>query len=213
MSNRTLAMRAARARLLEWFASRGWSPASFQRAAWSRGLDGGSGLIVTPTGSGKTLAAFGGALLEAISAPVEPTRTRGKGVKPARIKVLWVTPLRALANDTVRALREPLDALETGWTVAMRTGDASARDRRLARTGQAEVLVITPESLPLMLSYPDSAALLGGVRWIVVDEWHELMGNKRGVLLQLCLTRIRTPHPWCLAPSQGDIADVAARCR
>lgn len=214
MSNRTVAMGAARAHLLAWFSSRGWSPALFQRTAWSRGLDGGSGLIVTPTGSGKTLAAFGGALLEAMCSPVAPSRTRSKGPKPARIKVLWVTPLRALANDTVRALREPLDALNTGWTVAMRTGDASARDRRLARTGQAEVLVITPESLALMLSYPDSDAFLGGVRWIVVDEWHELMGNKRGVLLQLCLTRIRAMAPaartWGLSATLGNLGDAAA---
>ena len=207
-------MRAARAHLLEWFASRGWSPALFQRTAWARGLDGGSGLIVTPTGSGKTLAAFGGALLEAMCSPVEPSRRRQKGPKPARIKVLWVTPLRALANDTVRALREPLDALETGWTVAMRTGDASARDRRLARTGQAEVLVITPESLALTLSYPDSSAILGGVRWIVVDEWHELMGNKRGVLLQLCLARIRAMAPasrtWGLSATLGNLDEAAA---
>ncbi len=180
-----MAQRAARIRLAEWFNSRGWSPSPFQKRAWTQGLAGASGLIVTPTGSGKTLAAFGGALLEAMSMPVGRPAARKKGPQPSRIKVLWVSPLRALANDTVRALREPLDALQTGWTVSMRTGDSSARDRRLARTGQAEVLVITPESLALMLSYADSADVLGSVRWIVVDEWHELMGNKRGVLLQL----------------------------
>ena len=207
-------LRAARMRLAAWFDARGWSPAPFQKRAWARGLDGGSGLIVTPTGSGKTLAAFGGALLEAMSAPVAQAGARRKGQQPSRIKVLWVTPLRALANDTVRALREPLDALETGWTVAMRTGDATARDRRLARTGKAEVLVITPESLALMLSYPDGATVLGGVRWIVVDEWHELMGDKRGVLLQLCLSRLRALAPasrtWGLSATLGNLDEAAA---
>ena len=207
-------MRAARVRLRAWFAARGWTPATFQRQAWSGGLAGESGLIVTPTGSGKTLAAFGGALLEAMAAPVPVMSKRGKPSRSTRIKVLWVTPLRALASDTARALREPLDSLQTGWTVAMRTGDASARDRRLARTGQAEVLVITPESLALMLSYPDAAELLGGVRWIVVDEWHELMGNKRGVLLQLCLARIRALAPatrtWGLSATLGNLEEAAA---
>ena len=187
----------------------------FQRAAWRHGLAGESGLIVTPTGSGKTLAAFGGALIEALAAPPPPAPTRkDKGRRPARIKVLWVTPLRALANDTVRALREPLEALGIPWTVAMRTGDASARDRRLARTGQAEVLVITPESLSLMLSYPETAELLGALRWIVVDEWHELMGNKRGVLLQLALSRVRTLAPegrtWGLSATLGNLDEAAA---
>src|SRR5690606_40331990 len=93
--------------------------------------------------------------------------------KPAgpRTRLLWITPLRALASDTVRALREPVEALGLDWTVAMRTGDASSRDRRLARQGRADALVITPESLALLLSYPDTAAQLAGLRGIVVDEW------------------------------------------
>lgn len=215
MSSRAAALRDARARLLEWFTARGWSPSSFQRAAWRSGLAGESGLIVTPTGSGKTLAAFGGALIEAMAAPPVPASTkRSKGPRSGRIRVLWVTPLRALANDTVRALREPLETLDIPWTVAMRTGDASARDRRLARTGQAEVLVITPESLSLMLSYPETADLLGGLRWIVVDEWHELMGNKRGVLLQLALARVRALAPaartWGLSATLGNLDEAAA---
>ena len=215
MSSRAAALRDARARLLDWFTARGWSPSSFQRAAWRSGLAGESGLIVTPTGSGKTLAAFGGALIEALAIPPVPAPAkRSKGPRPGRIQVLWVTPLRALANDTVRALREPLEALDIPWTVAMRTGDASARDRRLARTGQAEVLVITPESLSLMLSYPETAELLGGLRWIVVDEWHELMGNKRGVLLQLALSRVRALAPaartWGLSATLGNLQEAAA---
>ncbi len=215
MISRATALGDARARLLEWFTARGWSPSNFQRAAWRTGLAGESGLIVTPTGSGKTMAAFGGALIEALAAqPVPSSTKRSTGPRPGRIRVLWVTPLRALANDTVRALREPLEALDIPWTVAMRTGDASARDRRLARTGQAEVLVITPESLSLMLSYPETAGLLGGLRWIVVDEWHELMGNKRGALLQLALARVRclstAARTWGLSATLGNLDEAAA---
>ncbi|TYT26423.1 ligase-associated DNA damage response DEXH box helicase [Luteimonas viscosa] len=126
-----------------------------------------------------------------------------------RTRLLWITPLRALASDTARALREPIAALGLDWTVAMRTGDATARDKRLARQGRADALVITPESLALLLSYPDTAAQLSGLRAIVVDEWHELLGNKRGVLLQLALARLRAWSPqartWGLSATLGNL--------
>ena len=197
--------------LAAWFARQGWSPAPFQRAAWRHYLAGRDGLLVTPTGSGKTLAAFGGPLLQALREPAQPRAKRGQPAAP-RTRVLWVTPLRALANDTTRALREPIAALGIPWTVAMRTGDASARDKRLARSGQAEVLVITPESLALLLSYPDTGDQLRGLRAIVVDEWHELLGSKRGVLLQLCLARLRALTPnartWGLSATLGNLPEA-----
>src|SRR5690606_26566720 len=198
--------------LTAWFSAQGWRAAPFQREAWRHYLAGGSGLLVTPTGSGKTLAALGGPLLEALRLGDAPAPKR-RGETPApRLRLLWITPLRALAVDTVRAIREPVEALGIPWTVAMRTGDASARDRRLARQGQAEVLVTTPESFALALSYPDAAGLLRGVRAVVVDEWHELLGNKRGVLLQLCLARLRAVAPaartWGLSATLGNLEEA-----
>uniref|UniRef100_UPI00131F2B59 DEAD/DEAH box helicase n=1 Tax=Xanthomonas fragariae TaxID=48664 RepID=UPI00131F2B59 len=178
-----------------WFAQRGWAPLPFQRDVWKRYLDGESGLLHTPTGSGKTLAAFGGPLLDALAArrrklPVKPATT-ARRQQQRTLQVLWITPLRALATDTARALREPVEALGLDWQVGLRTGDASARDKRLARSGKLDVLVTTPESLALLLSYPDTAPQLSALRCVIVDEWHELLGNKRGVLLQLCLARLR----------------------
>ncbi|MGV6875275.1 ligase-associated DNA damage response DEXH box helicase [Pseudochelatococcus sp. B33] len=190
--------------LAAWFDSLGWKPAPFQRSVWKHWIAGESGLLVTPTGSGKTLAAFGGMLLEALAGSASP---RGR-----RLRLLWVTPLRALAADTVRALREPIAALGLPWTVALRTGDASARDRRLARQGAAEVLVTTPESLALLLSYADMGERMSGLDGIVVDEWHELLGNKRGVLLQLCLARLRALAPqariWGLSATLGNLEEA-----
>jgi ATP-dependent Lhr-like helicase len=201
--------RRAAAALADWFSARGWKPAPFQREAWRRYLAGESGLLVTPTGSGKTLAALGGPLLQALALGDEAAKVRRGVAAPPRLRLLWITPLRALAVDTVRAMREPIAALGLPWTVAMRTGDASARDKRLARKGLADVLVITPESLALMLSYPDAAQLLAGLRGVVVDEWHELLGNKRGVLLQLCLARLRGIVPkapiWGLSATLGNL--------
>jgi ATP-dependent helicase Lhr and Lhr-like helicase len=202
--------------LAAWFAAHGWTPAAFQREAWTRYLAGESGLLHTPTGSGKTLAAFGGPLLEALAAtakqqPATTSRSRRRGNADA-LRILWITPLRALAVDTVRALREPIEALGLDWLVAMRTGDAGARDRRLAREGRAEVLVITPESLALLLSYPEAAANFARLRCVVVDEWHELLGNKRGVLLQLCLARLRALAPalrtWGLSATLGNLGEA-----
>ncbi len=195
--------------LADWFTAQGWTPAPFQRQVWRHWERGESGLLVTPTGSGKTLAAFGGALIEGLR---EPSTARQRGDTAPRLRLLWVTPLRALATDTTQALQAPIDALGLPWTVAKRTGDATSRDRRLARQGQAEVLVITPESLALLLSYPDTAAQLAGLRGVIVDEWHELLGNKRGVLLQLTLARIRALAPgavtWGLSATLGNIDEA-----
>lgn len=204
--------RGADAPLLDWFAVRGWRPAAFQREAWRRYRAGESGLLVTPTGSGKTLAALGGPLLQALKLGDAAPPKRAKAGMPPRLRLLWITPLRALATDTVRAMQEPITALGVPWTVAMRTGDASARDRRLARKGLSDVLVTTPESFALMLSYPDAPQLLAGVRGVVVDEWHELLGNKRGVLLQLCLARLRAIAPaapvWGLSATLGNLEEA-----
>ncbi len=200
------------ARLTAWFASRGWGPLPFQKAMWRHYLAGESGLLHTPTGSGKTLAMFGGPLLQALHDP-PPRTTRGRAKTPVPVlQVLWITPLRALAADTARALRDPLDALGLDWQVGLRTGDASARDKRLAREGRLDVLVTTPESLALLLSYPDTMARLQHLRCVVVDEWHELLGNKRGVLLQLNLRRLRDALPalqvWGLSATLGNLDEA-----
>ena len=195
--------------LMAWFKSRGWKPLPFQRALWRHYLQGESGLLHTPTGSGKTLGAIGGPLLEALARPLDPSRKKNA---TRNLTVLWVTPLKALASDTVRALREPIEALGVGWQVGLRTGDASARDKRLARAGKLDVLVTTPESLSLLLSYPDTAEHLTSLRCVIVDEWHELLGNKRGVLLQLALARLRALSPdlrlWGLSATLGNVQEA-----
>lgn len=198
--------------LQDWFAAQGWRPAPFQRQAWRHYLAGQSGLLVTPTGSGKTLAAFGGPLLEALRLgehTVHPAKRRRGETSPARTRILWVTPLRALATDTVRALQSMVESLALPWTIAVRTGDASSRDKRLVRQAQAEVVVITPESLSLLQTYPETGERFAHLRAIIVDEWHELIGNKRGVLLQLGLARLRAWAPdvriWGLSATLGNL--------
>lgn len=142
-----------------------------------------------------------------------PAASRVAPADDARdLKVLWITPLRALAADTVRALREPAQDLGLDWQIGLRTGDASSRDKRLARDGRLDALVTTPESLALLLSYPDTAPRLSSLRCVVVDEWHELLGTKRGVLLQLCLARLRACAPklriWGLSATLGNLDEA-----
>lgn len=186
-----------------WFDARGWTPFDFQRRAWSAHAAGRSGLIHAPTGTGKTLAALFG--------PVADLIDRGHN---AGLGLLWITPMRALANDTLDSIAEPIRDLELPWRVEKRTGDTTGSVRARQRRAMPAVLVTTPESLTVMLSYPDSRAMFAGVRAVVVDEWHELLGTKRGVQTELALARLRTLSPnatlWGLSATLGNI-ETAAR--
>ena len=191
-----------------WFASRGWTPFPFQREVWDAYLRGESGLVHAATGTGKTLAAWLGPLIEA----TELANAQRSGRRALR--VAWVTPLRALAADTAESLREPLAALGVDWEVETRTGDTSPAQRARQQRRLPEALVTTPESLTLFLTREDVADLFRGLRLIVVDEWHELMGTKRGVQVELALARLRALRPdvrtWGLSATIGNL-DVALR--
>jgi ATP-dependent Lhr-like helicase len=189
-----------------WFDSRGWEPFAFQREVWSAYLDGESGLIHAATGTGKTYAAWLGAVLESLA---EGSAT---GAKAPPLRILWITPLRALAADTEAALRMPLADLELSWTLESRTGDTSAAVRSRQRTRLPTALVTTPESLALLLSRDDAQALFSDLRAVIVDEWHELMGSKRGVQTELALARLRGWRPgmrtWGLSATIGNLEDA-----
>ncbi|MEJ2514856.1 MAG: ligase-associated DNA damage response DEXH box helicase [Gammaproteobacteria bacterium] len=187
-------------RAAAWFAALGWEVFGFQRRAWEAYREGRSGLIHSPTGSGKTLAAWLGPL-------TEPGQGPG-------LKVLWITPLRALARDTARSLAAAAEAVDADWRVELRTGDTPQSARTRQRRRPPDALVTTPESLSVMLSYADADNLLGGLRCVVVDEWHELLGSKRGVQLQLCLARLRRLAPrmvtWGLSATLGNLEQAMA---
>lgn len=166
-----------------WYEDNDWTLFDFQKQAWHAWHRGQSGLIHSPTGSGKTLAAWLG--------PVQGAMSLGDAARDEPLRVLWITPLRALANDTCSNLQAACDALEVPISVEKRTGDTSSSRRTKQRTQPPYALVTTPESLSVMLSYPGAEIGLQGVHTVIVDEWHELMGSKRGVQLQLCLARLR----------------------
>src|SRR3954469_21417031 len=130
-------------RVEAWFASRGWKPFPFQREVWRAYLAGESGVVHAATGTGKTLAAWIGPLLEASHSPLATRHTP---------RVIWITPLRALAADTAESLREPLEGLGIDWRVETRTGDTSPAQRARQQRRLPEALVTTPESLTLLLT-------------------------------------------------------------
>ena len=189
-----------------WFASQGFEPFPFQEEVWTAHAAGESGLVHAPTGMGKTYAAALGPI--ALGA-------RGSVDAPPPLSLLWITPLRALASDTGVALTRAAQALNPHWTVDVRTGDtsSSARARQMQRLPTA--LVTTPESVTLMLSRPDWRERFAHVEAVVVDEWHELMGSKRGVQTELALARLRGLRPllrtWGLSATLANLEE-ALRC-
>jgi ATP-dependent helicase Lhr and Lhr-like helicase len=207
-----LSSTAALSRLDLWFEQRGWAPFDFQREVWSAYKAGESGLIHAATGTGKTYAAWMAPLLEWLEDHPEPDlRPRRRAAAPP-LRVLWLTPLRALAADTEASLRAPLAELGIPWTLERRTGDTAASVRDRQREKLPTALVTTPESLSLLLSRPDARELFSDLRLVVVDEWHELIGSKRGAQTELALARLRRFRPdlraWGLSATLGNL-DIA----
>ncbi len=191
----------------DYFRRIGWKPFRFQRSAWRAYLDGDSGLIHSATGTGKTLAVWMGPILQWMRENDDSSKWNSK--RPPAARVLWITPLRALAIDTENALRAPIDALGLPWNLESRTGDskASAKARQLKRLPTA--LVTTPESLSLMLTHVSLIPQLAGIEAVIVDEWHELLGTKRGIQVELALARLRRLNPairvWGVSATLGNL--------
>jgi ATP-dependent Lhr-like helicase len=204
---------AATQPLEKWFSDNGWNAFEFQREVWQAYLAGESGLIHSATGSGKTLAAWLGPLAEWMEEQSSPSAL-GEGKAPP-LRVLWITPMRALAADTVLSMDRAVKGLGLPWTVGLRTGDTSSAERARQARKLPSALVTTPESLSLILSNADAREKLSDLRLVVVDEWHELLGNKRGVMTELCLARLRRWNPalrtWGLSATLGNIEEALQR--
>ena len=204
-----------------WFRRRGWTPFEFQREVWAAMAAGRSGLLHATTGSGKTYAVWMGALGRDVEVDRARLRVQGAGrgggaqdsAASARgPKVLWLTPMRALAADTRRALEAPLAELAPTWSVGLRTGDTPPGERAQQDRKLPTALVTTPESFTLMLTRADAHERLAGVHTLIVDEWHEMVGNKRGVQVQLALARLQRWNPqlvvWGLSATLGNLDEA-----
>ncbi|MEO1314437.1 MAG: DEAD/DEAH box helicase, partial [Pseudomonadota bacterium] len=169
-------------RLHQWFSARGWSPHQHQLdllAARHRAAT----LLVAPTGGGKTLAGFLPTLIDLAEAPHEGMHT------------LYVSPLKALTADIKRNLQTPAEDLGLEIRIEDRTGDTKPAARARQRRDPPQILLTTPESLALLLSYEDAAHIFAGLQRVVVDEIHALAEGKRGDQLMLCLSRLQALRP------------------
>lgn len=169
-----------------WLSQKGYQPFAFQEQTWQHIIDGNSGLVNAPTGFGKTFSVFLGALIQFINDNPERYQIKGKN----GLQLLWISPLRALAKDIGRAMEEVIAELGMSWRVGIRNGDTDVSERQKQKRNMPEVLIITPESLHLLLAQKGYPETLASLRTLAVDEWHELLGSKRGVQVELAVTRI-----------------------
>ncbi|MDP0495387.1 MAG: ligase-associated DNA damage response DEXH box helicase [Verrucomicrobiota bacterium JB024] len=171
----------------KWFQEQTWQPFPFQKETWKAFLKGKHGLLNAPTGSGKTYALWFPIVLNYIKNNPEYKTTHKKG-----LKAIWITPLRALSQEIKQSAERITQDLGTQMSVGIRTGDTSAKDRAKMRTNMPDLLITTPESLQLLLSSKGYAKTFKNCSAIVVDEWHELLGTKRGVQMELGISRLKT---------------------
>ncbi|OSZ80710.1 DNA ligase-associated DEXH box helicase [Chitinophagaceae bacterium IBVUCB2] len=169
-----------------WLETKGFKPFLFQQEAWQQILMGNSGLVNAPTGCGKTFSVFLGSVIDFINHHPEDYASR----KNNGLQLLWITPLRALAKDIGRAIEEVIAELGMNWKVGIRNGDTSTTERASQKRQMPEVLIITPESLHLLLAQKGYPEIFHSLKIIAVDEWHELLGSKRGVQVELAISRI-----------------------
>lgn len=194
-----------------WLASHGHQPFLFQQEAWEQITRGESGLVNAPTGCGKTFSVFLGALIDFINKhPDNYTHKKNSG-----LQLLWITPLRALAKDIGRAMEEVITELGMNWQVGIRNGDTTMNERAKQKRQMPEVLIITPESLHLLLAQKGYPTAFQTLKIIAVDEWHELLGSKRGVQVELAVSRLvgllkdaALPAVWGISATIGNLNEA-----
>lgn len=190
-------MSAALEKASDWFKSKGWTPFPFQLEAWQSVWSGYNGIVNAPTGSGKTYSLLIPILLENF-------KGRRKGPR-----AIWITPIRALAKEIEHSAKGAARDLRPDWQVGIRTGDTSVRERTRQKESPPDLLITTPESIHLLISQKGYADFFSDLTIMVVDEWHELMGSKRGVLMELALSRLKTVAPairiWGISATIGNM--------
>lgn len=169
--------------LTQWFDTRGWQPRRHQKDMLGAAATGQHALLVAPTGAGKTLAGFLPVLADLIANPSDGLHT------------LYVSPLKALAVDVRRNLLTPIEEMDLPIRVETRTGDTPSDRKARQRARPPQILLTTPESLSLLLSYPDSFPLFANLKTIIVDEVHAFASGKRGDLLNLSMARLQSINP------------------
>lgn len=188
----------------DWFREVGWKPFAFQTEAWEACLSGLSGLVNAPTGSGKTYSLMVPIILEFLR---EYPTVRAR--KNAGLQAIWITPIRALSKEIEISAKRLIAGLDINMTVGVRSGDTSLKERMRQKSKPPHLLITTPESLHLLLAQKSYATLFADMKILVADEWHELMGSKRGVQVELALSRLKAVAPvmkvWGISATIGNM--------
>ncbi|MCI5081916.1 MAG: DEAD/DEAH box helicase, partial [Saprospiraceae bacterium] len=189
-----------------WFEQQGWTPFPFQQKAWEAHLLGMNGIVNAPTGSGKTYSLIIPILLEFIRDQKDASKENNG------LQAIWITPIRALTKDIQAAAQRAADELGLQWKIGIRTGDTSTSERAKQKRKAPEILITTPESLHLLLASKAYAKYFKNLKTIVVDEWHELIGSKRGVQIELALSRLKHLLPplkiWGISATIGNMDEA-----
>ncbi len=188
----------------DWFAEMGWKPFTFQLEAWHAYLEGYSGLVNAPTGSGKTYSVMMGIILEFLQ-----NNGHQKSGKDTGVQAIWITPIRALSKEIEISAKRLIEGLDLPIKVGIRSGDTSSKERLRQKAKPPHILITTPESLHLILAQKSYADFFRDVKVLVADEWHELMGSKRGVQIELALSRLKAVAPqlkvWGISATIGNM--------
>ncbi|MCF2219038.1 ligase-associated DNA damage response DEXH box helicase [Chryseobacterium sp. PS-8] len=184
-------------------ADKGNSPFKFQVDTWQKFENGYSGMVIAPTGFGKTFSVFLALLIHFLNHPEK----YGKG-----LKMIWITPLRSLSKDIAKAMQEAIDEIGLDWSVGVRNGDTDPKVRQQQVKNMPEILVVTPESLHLLLGQKNHERFFKELKTIVVDEWHELLGSKRGVMVELGTSQLTKYAPkmkiWGITATIGNLDEA-----
>ncbi|MDH3244240.1 MAG: DEAD/DEAH box helicase, partial [Saprospiraceae bacterium] len=184
-----------------WFDRQGWIPFPFQLDAWSHYLKGRSGVVNAPTGSGKTYSLLIPILLQGL-----------KHESCEGLQAIWITPIRALTKEIRDAGKRAIDGLRLDWRIEIRSGDTSTAMRKSQLHNPPQILITTPESVHILLATKGYPAFFSNLKTVVVDEWHELMGSKRGVLMELALSRFKVMCPqlqiWGISATIGNMEEA-----
>lgn len=187
-----------------WFSAKKWKAFPFQKQTWNAYLSGKDGMLNAPTGSGKTYAMGLGILAEYLENQDSKDHQTG-------IQAIWITPIRALAKEIEFSLSTACAELDIPWDVAKRTGDTSASERAKQKKKLPQILITTPESLQLLLASKGYQQQFKGLKCIVNDEWHELLGTKRAVQMELAQSRLKRVCPklkiWGISATIGNMEE------
>lgn len=166
----------------KWFRSKNWKPFKFQTDTWNSFLDGKSGLVNAPTGSGKTYS---------LVVPIILEHQRRTKLKQKGLCAIWITPIRALAKEIFISSEKLVSDLGIDFTIEIRTGDSTAKTKASHKLALPNLLITTPESLHILMAQKNFSHLFRNIFTLIADEWHELLGSKRGVQLELSLSKLR----------------------